>query len=521
MPSLVEHFLLLFENSIMVLILDFGSQYTQLIARRIREMGVYCEVRSCLDSCNVVPEALILSGGPASVLGEDAPPIDPAWLELDVPMLGICYGMQLLAHVHGGSVRKSTRREYGLSALVVQEAEHLFASVPESSEVWMSHGDDVDRIPVGWNILARSHDGVIAAMGHAQAKRYALQFHPEVTHSVYGKQILQNFLFSIAGLSASWSMESFVEKKIQELRAEAPEGNVLCAMSGGVDSAVTATLLHKALGDRLHCIYVDNGLMRKGETEEIQKEFTDLPLTIVDASERFLAVLEGVSDPEVKRKRIGHTFIDVFDDAVKQLETEFGAFVYLAQGTLYPDIIESVSVRGPAATIKSHHNVGGLPEKMKLRLIEPLKELFKDEVRQAGLALGMSQWRIERQPFPGPGMAVRILGVVDAEKVAILQEADAIFDQEIRSAGLYTSLWQSFAVLLPVKSVGVMGDSRSYEWTIVLRAVHSEDGMTARVARLPWEVLERSSTRIINEVQGVNRVAFDISNKPPSTIEWE
>lgn len=505
----------------MVLILDFGSQYTQLIARRIREMGVYCEVRSCLDRCTMVPEALILSGGPASVLGEEAPPLDERWLQLDVPTLGICYGMQLLAHVHGGRVRKSSRREYGLSALMQKETDALFSSVPDCSEVWMSHGDDVEREPDGWSVLARSHDGVMAAMANTQTKTYALQFHPEVTHSIYGKQILHNFLFGIAGLSASWSMNSFVEKKIQELREDVQEGNVLCAMSGGVDSAVTATLLHRALGDRLHCIYVDNGLMRKGETEEIQKEFTDLPLTIVDASERFLAVLEGITDPEIKRKRIGHTFIEVFDDAVKNLETEFGSFVYLAQGTLYPDIIESISVRGPAATIKSHHNVGGLPEKMKLQLIEPLRELFKDEVRQAGLALGMSKWRIDRQPFPGPGMAVRILGAVDAEKVAILQEADAIFDQEIRAAGLYTSLWQSFAVLLPVKSVGVMGDSRSYEWTIVLRAVNSEDGMTARVARLPWDVLERSSTRIINEVKGVNRVAFDISNKPPSTIEWE
>ena len=316
-------------------------------------------------------------------------------------------------------------------------------------------------------------------------------------------------------------MRSFVERKISDLRLEAPTGNVLWAMSGGVDSAVTASLLHRAIGDRLHCVFVDNGLMRKGEKEEIEKEFTDLPLTIVDASERFLSALAGVTDPEKKRKIIGHTFIDVFDEAVQDLEKTYGEFVYLAQGTLYPDIIESISVRGPAATIKSHHNVGGLPDDMKLKLIEPLKELFKDEVRVVGKELGMSLDRIQRQPFPGPGMAVRILGAVDAQKVSVVQDADAIFDQEIREAGLYTSLWQSFAVLLPVKSVGVMGDSRSYEWTVVLRAVHSEDGMTARIARLPWDVLERSSTRIINEVPRVNRVAFDISNKPPSTIEWE
>ena len=509
----------------LVLILDFGSQYTQLIARRIREQGVYCEIRPCTDAA---PEALpprmvglILSGGPSSVLGDDAPPFDADWLKLDVPVLGICYGMQLMAALGGGGLGQSARREYGRATICVDQHGDLLEGLGAESVVWMSHGDHVTAPPPGWQPLAHSSDGILAAMGSPAARRYGLQFHPEVTHSADGVTILRNFLFRVCQAHADWSMGSFIEEQVTLIREQVGSDHVICALSGGVDSAVTAALLHRAIGHQLHCVFVDNGVLRKGERDSVAAEFSEFDLTVVDARDRFLGALAGITEPEAKRKTIGRLFIEVFDAEAARLRAKHGEIRWLAQGTLYPDVIESVSFRGPSATIKSHHNVGGLPETMNLKLIEPLRELFKDEVRRLGLELGLSAARVGRQPFPGPGLAVRILGAIDADSVALLQEADAIFDQEIRAAGLYDSIWQSFAVLLPVQSVGVMGDARTYEKVAVLRAVHSSDGMTAHITRLPWELLERTSTRIINEVRGINRVAYDISSKPPATIEWE
>jgi GMP synthase (glutamine-hydrolysing) len=514
------------EGHDLVLILDFGSQYTQLIARRIREQGVYCEIRPCTDPApeQTLPRlvGLILSGGPSSVLGEDAPPFDTGWLNLDVPILGICYGMQLLAAEFGGSLASSQRREYGHAKVEVDEPAGLFNGIAAQTEVWMSHGDHVESTPPGWRVIARSTSGAMAAMADSSGRRFGIQFHPEVTHTAEGVTILRNFLFPICGARADWSMGSFIEEQLVTIREKVGDGHVICGMSGGVDSAVTAVLLNRAIGSQLHCVFVDNGLLRKNERESVATEFTDMNLTVVDARERFLTALEGVTEPERKRKIIGEVFIRVFEAEADRLKESHGTIKWLAQGTLYPDVIESISFRGPSATIKSHHNVGGLPEHMDMSLIEPLRELFKDEVRVLGLELGMSEERVYRQPFPGPGLAVRILGEITEAHTALLKEADAIFAQEIRDAGLYRDIWQSFVVLLPtVRSVGVMGDGRTYEKVAVLRAIHSTDGMTARIARLPWELLERTSTRIINEVRGINRVAYDISSKPPATIEWE
>lgn len=509
----------------LILILDFGSQYTQLIARRVREQGVYCEIRPCTDAApDTLPKrmvGLILSGGPSSVYDDDAPPFDDAWLDLGVPVLGICYGMQLIAQHFGGTVGGAHRREYGHADLEVVTPGALFDDVPSHSPVWMSHGDHVEQPPAGWSVLARSANCPVAAMASPKGQQFGLQFHPEVVHSEHGTTIIRNFVFAVCQANPDWTMGSFIDEQVALIRETVGTGHVLCGLSGGVDSSVTAALLHKAIGDQLHCVFVDNGVLRSGEREQVRDEFQELDLTVVDAGERFLTALAGIIDPEKKRKTIGRVFIEVFEEEAHRLAEKHGEIAWLAQGTLYPDVIESVSFKGPSATIKSHHNVGGLPDHMRMKLIEPLRELFKDEVRLLGAELGLNEGRIHRQPFPGPGLAVRILGEVTAERVALLQAADVIVDQEIRAAGLYRSIWQSFAVLLPVQSVGVMGDSRTYEQVCAVRAVHSTDGMTARISRLPWELLERISTRIINEVRGINRVAYDISSKPPATIEWE
>lgn len=507
-----------------VLILDFGSQYTQLIARRIREQNVYSEIRPCTESLENIrafaPQALILSGGPASVLAEDSPQVDKAVFELGIPVLGVCYGLQLLSHVLGGEVSPADKREYGRATLQVKLPGDLLSDVPESSVVWMSHGDKVKHLPEGFTVLGETENTPFGAVADEKRGIYGLQFHPEVVHTEAGTQILKNFLFKIAKLEAAWTMASFLEEEKERLIKKVGQGKVLCGLSGGVDSTVTAVLLHEAIGDQLECIFVNNGLLRLGEAEKVQETFREeykIKLHYVDASEQFLNELKGVSDPEQKRKIIGRVFIEVFEQVAKKVP---GA-EFLAQGTLYPDVIESVSHKGPSATIKSHHNVGGLPEKMGLKLVEPLRELFKDEVRLLGGELGIPKHLTHRQPFPGPGLAVRILGDITEERCDILRQADHIVLQEIKEADWYHKIWQAFSVLLPVKTVGVMGDERTYENVLAIRCVHSVDGMTADWVPLPHDLLGKISNRVINEVAGINRVVYDISSKPPATIEWE
>ncbi len=505
-----------------ILILDFGSQYTQLIARRIRETRVFSEILPYHAAWSEIekrhPKGVILSGGPRSVFEEDAPHPDKRVYDLPVPLLGICYGMQLLAYHFGGRVQPASEREYGKAQLKAVRPEGLFRGLPSSMQVWMSHGDRIEELPSGFRLTA-STPNALGAMDDAERGRYGLQFHPEVVHTPQGDKILGNFV-DVCGCRRDWTPASFVEETVREVRLQVGEERALCGLSGGVDSTVAASLIDHAIGDRLTCIFVDNGLLRKGEFDQVlttARERLGLHVVGVQAGERFLRRLQEVEDPERKRKIIGEEFIRVFEAEARKL----GEVRFLVQGTLYPDVIESVSVRGPSAVIKSHHNVGGLPEKMDLKLIEPLRELFKDEVRAVGRELELPAEFIGRQPFPGPGLAVRILGAVTEERVTLLQEADSIVDQEIRAAGLYDKIWQSFAVLLPVKSVGVMGDGRTYEDVIAVRAVHSVDGMTADWVPLPTEVLGQISSRIVNEVRGINRVVYDITSKPPGTIEWE
>ncbi len=510
-----------------IAVVDFGAQYAQLIARRIRELGVYSEIVPCNQPLSAIKaggySGLILSGGPSSVY-EDGAPLPPRPLfDLGVPVLGICYGMQAMGYLLGGHVVPAERREYGPAEVALGDHGRLFAGVvPERDgrlSVWMSHGDTVLKPPKGFTALGATPNCPVAAMADEERGLYAVQFHPEVAHTPQGRKILENFL-EVCGVKRTWSMASFIDTAVEDIRARVGGERVLCALSGGVDSSVVAVLVHRAIGEQLTCMFVDNGLLRKAEASSVVHTFRDtfkIPLVHVDASRRFLDVLRGVSDPEIKRKRIGAEFIAVFEDEARRL----GHIAWLAQGTLYPDVIESVSSKGPSATIKTHHNVGGLPTSMQFRLLEPLRELFKDEVRRVGELLGLPAEIVWRQPFPGPGLAIRVLGDVTPERLAVLREADAIVQEEVRLAGLERELWQAFAILLPVRTVGVMGDFRTYAQVIALRAVMSQDAMTADWARLPYDLLGRISSRITNEVKGVNRVVFDVSSKPPSTIEWE
>ena len=508
-----------------ILVLDFGSQYTQLIARRLRELSVYSEIvpfntpLAALRAKN--PVGIILSGGPSSVFDDGAPKCDAALFDIDTPVLGICYGMQLMTLTLGGEVRRSGHREFGHAMVTVAEnTPTLFTQIPNQLRVWASHGDDVAGVPPGFEVAATSATAPIVAMESRERDLYALLFHPEVVHTDHGLEILRNFAYNVCGCRGDWTIASFIEEATDRIRTQVGDGKVVCGLSGGVDSTVAAMLIHRAIGDRLTCIFVDNGLLRYDEANQIRKRFTEklrLPLDFVDASDLFLDRLQGVTDPETKRKIIGATFIDVFETRANEL----GGFSFLGQGTLYPDVIESASVHGPAVVIKSHHNVGGLPERMNFRLVEPLRDLFKDEVRRVGQDLGLEKEFVVRQPFPGPGLAVRVIGEITRARLDLLRLADKIVAEEVRRAGWYERLWQSFAVLLPVQSVGVMGDARTYEYTVAIRAVESLDGMTADWARLPHDLLASISSRIVNEVRGINRVVYDISSKPPSTIEWE
>jgi GMP synthase (glutamine-hydrolysing) len=510
----------------MILILDFGSQYTQLIARRVREANVYCEIHPFnlpLEKIRALqPKGIILSGGPASVYQENAPKVDAPLFDLEVPFLGICYGMGMINLAGGGRVARADRRPYGPADLIIDDAADLFYGFAANgvARVWMSHGDRMDDAPSGWRVLAHSGNSPIAAFVDPGRRLFGVQFHPEVVHTPRGGEVLRNFIFRICRESADWTMGRFVESSIEKIREQVGGGRVVCALSGGVDSSVVATLVHRAIGERLDCIFVDNGLLRRGEARRVAGLFVERfgrGFHHVDASKKFLDALSGVVDPEQKRKIIGRLFIEVFEAEAKKL----GDVKFLAQGTLYPDVIESVSFVGPSVTIKSHHNVGGLPPNMQFKLIEPLRELFKDEVRRLGEELGLPRELIQRQPFPGPGLAIRVLGEVSEERLEILRSADAIVLEEIRQAGLYEEVWQSFAILLPIRTVGVVGDERSYEHVIALRVVESDDGMTADWVALSPDLQRKISNRITNEVRGVNRVVYDISSKPPATIEWE
>jgi len=509
-----------------ILILDFGSQFTQLIARRIREQHVYCEIQPGDLSLEEVrafsPSGIVLSGGPSSVFDHDAPDLDPGVLELGVPILGICYGLQLIVHKLGGRVEPADDREYGRAHLRLEQDDRLFAGIDREADhvVWMSHGDSVVALPAGFDVVGGSQNCPFAAIRNEDARIWGIQFHPEVVHTESGAQILENFVGGICDSSPNWTMDAFIDDSVKAIREQVGEGNVICGLSGGVDSSVAAALVHRAVGDQLTCIFVDHGLMRENERAQVEELFGEalgIRLISIDASERFLGALKGVEDPEKKRRIIGGLFIEVFEEEAAKLDDAR----FLVQGTLYPDVIESVSVKGASVTIKTHHNVGGLPEDMRLELVEPLRELFKDEVRQVGRSLGLPERAVGRHPFPGPGLGIRIMGEVTPERLVPLRRADAIMNEEIQNAGLYDAIWQALVVFLPVHSVGVMGDARTYENVVAVRCVTSVDAMTADFAHVPWEVLGRISSRIINEVKGINRVVYDISSKPPATIEWE